>query len=86
MKRFWKTVEIAEAEAGGWQVLLDTKPVRTPARHPCVVPSRAMAERIAAEEAAIGRGAAAYDFTSAAKVAEEAAAPALEALEERRAA
>jgi chaperone required for assembly of F1-ATPase len=49
VKRFWKTVEIAEAEAGGWQVLLDTKPVRTPARHPCAVPSRAMAERIAAE-------------------------------------
>lgn len=47
-KRFYKTVETAEEE-GGHAVLLDGKPLRTPARRALVVPSKALAERIAAE-------------------------------------
>jgi chaperone required for assembly of F1-ATPase len=48
MKRFWKNATVAEAE-GGWTVALDGKPIRTPAKNPLVVPSRALAEAIAAE-------------------------------------
>lgn len=48
MKRFWKTAAVREAE-GGWTVALDAKPIRTPAKNPLVVPSRALAEAIAAE-------------------------------------
>lgn len=48
MKRFWKQAEVV-AEAAGWGVALDGKPVRTPARKPLVVPTGALAEAIAAE-------------------------------------
>lgn len=44
MKRFWKTVSV---EAGG--VLLDGRPLRTPARVPLVLPNAALAEVVAAE-------------------------------------
>ena len=47
-KRFWKTAEVTEAE-GGFTVTLDGRPVRTPGKHLLVVPTRAMAEVIAAE-------------------------------------
>jgi chaperone required for assembly of F1-ATPase len=53
MKRFWKEAAAQEAE-GGWTVALDGKPIRTPAKHPLLVPSRALAEGIAAEWRAQG--------------------------------
>lgn len=48
MKRFWKQAEVI-AEAGGWGIALDGRPVRTPERAPLAVPTRALAEAIAAE-------------------------------------
>lgn len=48
MKRFWKEVRVAERE-DGFSVLLDGRPVRTPARHDCILPTRPMAERVATE-------------------------------------
>lgn len=51
-KRFWKTAEVAPAEGGGFAVLLDGRPVRTPAKAPLVLPTRAAAEAVAAEWAA----------------------------------
>lgn len=48
MKRFWKDVIVAK-EDGGWGVALDTRPVRTPARAPLVVPTEALAHAIADE-------------------------------------
>jgi len=47
-KRFWKETTAIETE-GGWTVQLDGRGVRTPAKAPLVVPTRAMAEAIAAE-------------------------------------
>lgn len=47
-KRFWKTTEVAEVE-GGYEVRLDGRPVRTPAKAPLVVPTRELAEEIARE-------------------------------------
>jgi chaperone required for assembly of F1-ATPase len=46
-KRFYKRAHIAEGE--GFALLLDDKPVKTPARRPLAAPSRALAEKIAAE-------------------------------------
>ncbi|MCW3780608.1 ATP12 family chaperone protein [Defluviimonas salinarum] len=51
-KRFWKTVAVVEAE-GGYGVTLDARPVRTPAKCALVLPTRAMAEAIAAEWEAV---------------------------------
>ena len=48
MKRFWKRAEVAEA-SGGFAIQLDGRPVRTPARAELVVPTRALADAIAAE-------------------------------------
>ena len=48
MKRFWKTVGVVEGE-GGWEIRLDGRPVRTPARAPLLVPSKALADAIAEE-------------------------------------
>jgi chaperone required for assembly of F1-ATPase len=48
IKRFYKEARAAEAE-GGFALLLDGKPARTPAQKPLVVPRRALAEAIAAE-------------------------------------
>jgi len=47
-KRFWTKAE-AVAEDTGWAVALDARRVRTPAKAPLVVPTRAMADAIAAE-------------------------------------
>lgn len=47
-KRFWKDTSLAEAE-GGWQVLLDARPVRTPLKSAMVLPTREMADVVAAE-------------------------------------
>ncbi len=53
MKRFWREVTI-EAGAGGFAIRLDRRPVRTPAKSPCLLPTRALAEAVAAEWAAQG--------------------------------
>lgn len=47
-KRFWKQAVAIPCD-GGFTVTLDEKPVRTPAKRPLVLPSRAMAQAIAAE-------------------------------------
>jgi chaperone required for assembly of F1-ATPase len=48
VKRFWKEVAL-EPEEGGWGILLDGRPVKTPARATLVVPARALADAIAEE-------------------------------------
>lgn len=47
-KRFWQDATVIEAD-GGYSIQLDGRSVMTPARAPLVVPTRALAERIAAE-------------------------------------
>jgi chaperone required for assembly of F1-ATPase len=47
-RRFWKDVDLAQVE-GGWGILLDGRPLKTPAKAPLVMPSRAMAEAVAEE-------------------------------------
>ena len=55
MKRFYKQAS-AEPCEGGWRVLLDGRPLKTQAgRAPQVVPSRALAEALAAEWEAQGQ-------------------------------
>ena len=48
MKRFYKETAV-EAGEGGWRVLLDGKPMRTPAKSVLSVPTRSLAEAIACE-------------------------------------
>lgn len=49
-KRFYRLAQVGEVGAGGgFPVLLDGKPVRTPARHRLAAPARELAESIAAE-------------------------------------
>ncbi len=49
-KRFYTQVEVAQAENGdGWGILLDQRPVRTPARIALVLPTRALAAALAEE-------------------------------------
>jgi len=48
MKRFYQETA-TDAADGGWRVLLDGKPMRTPAKSVLVVPTRALGEAIAAE-------------------------------------
>ena len=48
MKRFYKEVSVAPVE-GGFAVLLDGKPVKTPARHALTLPTQTLAAAIAAE-------------------------------------
>ncbi|OJT97720.1 MAG: hypothetical protein BGN82_00330 [Alphaproteobacteria bacterium 65-7] len=48
MNRFYKDVTLAEAE-GGFHVLLDGKPVKTPGRNALRLPTRRLAEAVAAE-------------------------------------
>lgn len=50
-KRFWDEASVAEAE-GGFTVLLDGRAVRTPAKAALILPTRQMAEAVAAEWAA----------------------------------
>lgn len=47
-KRFWKNAGISETE-GGFAIELDGRALKTPAKTPVVVPTRALAEAIAAE-------------------------------------
>jgi chaperone required for assembly of F1-ATPase len=52
MKRFYKETAVEPAE-GGFRVLLDGKPMRTPAKSVLVVPTRPLAEAISAEWAGV---------------------------------
>ena len=47
-RRFYERVEI-EAADGAFRILLDGRPVRTPARHPLAAPTQALAQALAAE-------------------------------------
>ena len=53
MKRFYNQVTVAEAESG-FQVLLDGRVLRTPAKAPMSLPGRALAEALAEEWRAQG--------------------------------
>lgn len=48
MKRFWKDVAVTQ-EADGLGITLDSRPLRTPARTPLLLPSSGLAEAIADE-------------------------------------
>ena len=48
MKRFWRAASVEEQDAG-YTILLDARPVKTPARALLALPTRALAEAIAAE-------------------------------------
>jgi chaperone required for assembly of F1-ATPase len=48
VKRFWKEVSV-EPDGEDWTIKVDGRPVKTPARAPLAVPSRALAEAIADE-------------------------------------
>lgn len=48
MKRFYKDVQVAPAE-GGFAVLLDGRPVKTPGRNTLILPTEHLAESIARE-------------------------------------
>lgn len=47
-KRFWKQAAV-QATDGGFDIRLDGRPVKTPAKAPLVVPTRSLARAIAAE-------------------------------------
>lgn len=53
-RRFWKDVSVAENEGGGFTVLLDARPAKTPVGARLVLPARALAELVAAEWRAVG--------------------------------
>ncbi len=53
IKRFYKTASVGEAE-GGFALLLDGRRARTPAKKPLILPTRALAELVAAEWAGQG--------------------------------
>lgn len=53
LKRFWKTVDVAEGE-GGWSVLLDGRTPKTPAHARLILPTAAAARMVAEEWAAQG--------------------------------
>lgn len=49
MKRFYKAAEARARDGGGWEIALDDRTVKTPARQPLILPTRALAEAVAAE-------------------------------------
>ena len=53
-RRFYKVASAALADGGGFAVLLDGRPVRTPANAPLVLPNAALANALAGEWAAQG--------------------------------
>jgi len=55
MKRFWVEATV-DAEGDGWRVLLDGKPVRIPGGGPLPLPTRPLADAVAAEWRAAGGG------------------------------
>ena len=54
MKRFYKDVAIANVADGAWQVTLDGRPIRSQGGGQQMVPSKALAEKLAAEWRAQG--------------------------------
>jgi chaperone required for assembly of F1-ATPase len=52
VKRFWKDVAVS-AEGQAFEILLDGRPVKTPARAPLAVPTEALADAIAEEWRAV---------------------------------
>lgn len=80
MRRFWREAAVEQAD-GGWRVTLDGRPIRTQRGAAQVVPTRAMAELLAAEWQAQGeeidpRG---FVFRDMADLAIDEIAPAREA-------
>lgn len=77
MKRFYKNVSVGQAE-GGWQVLLDGRGIKTPGGRAQTVPTRALAEALAAEWAGQGEtiDPAAFRFRDLADFAIDAVSPA----------
>jgi len=61
VKRFYKDVATTELE-GGWQVLLDNRPIKSVGGRPQLLPTRALAELLAAEWAAQGEEISAGSF------------------------
>jgi chaperone required for assembly of F1-ATPase len=53
VKRFWTDVS-AEQEGNGWRVMLDRRPVRTPARAPLLLPTEPLARAVADEWSSVG--------------------------------
>lgn len=53
MTRFWREVGVVP-DADGWAIRLDRHPLRTPARHPLILPTATLAEAIAAEWRDVG--------------------------------
>ena len=53
MKRFWTDVTV-EPDESGWAILLDGRPLKTPARAALAVPTQALAEAIAEEWRSVG--------------------------------
>jgi len=49
MKRFWDNAGVAPAAGGGWQVLLDGKPMRVPGGAALTLPTQPLAHAVAAE-------------------------------------
>lgn len=47
-KRFYDTAGVAERD-GAFELVLDGRPARTPAKNPVAVPTRALGEALAAE-------------------------------------
>jgi chaperone required for assembly of F1-ATPase len=54
LRRFYKRVDVAAADGGGFALRLDGRGARTPGKRPLVAPTRAVAELIAAEWAGQG--------------------------------
>jgi len=54
-EKFFAQATIGEAAEGGYPVLLDSKPVRTPGRHILAAPTKPLAEAIAAEWQALDK-------------------------------
>lgn len=54
MKRFYKNVSVEPAAEGGWRVTLDGRGIKTQRGAAQIVPSRALADKLAAEWAAQG--------------------------------
>ncbi|MCW3836432.1 ATP12 family chaperone protein [Sphingomonas canadensis] len=81
MRRFWKKVETVPGEDGGYALLLDGKPVRTPGRAPLALPTPQLAEAVAEEWRAVGEAVdpRAMPLTGLANAAIDRIAPAREA-------
>ena len=47
-RRFWKRASVREAD-GGWEVVLDERPLRTPGKQPLTLPAEALACAVCAE-------------------------------------